>query len=328
MSEKDIRHIFTTNQLIFLNEHTKTNIPLYYALINHQNIFDIFAHYISNKKSKNDFYTDFMRIYVKKFVAFSLAFNIINVAFFTNKYIDLINLFFKNIRITENDVKLLFETDTNNKLLNLKQFFTYVKGIHILPKKCASEGCIPCQTNFFSLNYSENINENNITDKNECYNNIHKLIQFESGTETDISSVYQTNRIIQNFAKFINTLNDDLDDISRIFKFPEYKKIFLMSILKYRLKNRYITGTWAFSDYIIDSIKTRVELFDAQNTYISNLYLENKPVVYEYLMTTYKNKTYGNCMENTILQILKILFYDDQYDKYNVININGNLILL
>ena len=42
-----------------------------------------------------------------------------------------------------------------------------------------------------------------------------------------------------------------------------------------------------------------------------------KPILYENSSVTYKNVPYGNCMESTILQFLKVLFFNPEKNDYD-----------
>jgi hypothetical protein len=55
---------------------------------------------------------------------------------------------------------------------------------------------------------------------------------------------------------------------------------------------------------------------------MNNIYIVEKPIIYEYSRVTYKSVNYGNCMENTILQFLKIIFWNSEDKTYNLDIIN------
>jgi hypothetical protein len=83
-------------------------------------------------------------------------------------------------------------------------------------------------------------------------------------------------------------------------------------------------NTWAFDkhfnlNYILDNIKKQVEEYSENDKRLLKLcYTIEKPIIYEYSTITYKNMTYANCMENTILQFLKILLWNKDMDNYNL----------
>jgi hypothetical protein len=89
--------------------------------------------------------------------------------------------------------------------------------------------------------------------------------------------------------------------------------MFIMSILSYRTNNQYIAGIWKFSlDLILTQLKNMLHKTDKQNSYESlrvlYLNISDFPPIYNYSTVIYNKKSVGNCMENVIFQIIKLLF--------------------
>jgi hypothetical protein len=96
--------------------------------------------------------------------------------------------------------------------------------------------------------------------------------------------------------------------------------LFLISILSYRLKEKLINNSWPYDVQFIN-IFILSNLIDSNSWEyeidLKNIYLIEKPIIYEYSLVIYKNVEYGNCMENTIFQFLKIIFWNIQIENYN-----------
>jgi hypothetical protein len=269
-------------------------IPLYYMYINNDDIFNIFLS-SENKIAEDIFrFTDGDR----KFVGMSLTFNIFNFALFSYIFFDVLEIFFDyfNLKHTGNKELKNFKKNTGIKLDNIfKKRREYVENMHdlsVYKKKIITK----------------NIKLNDNVDCEQEY-----II---------IRGNYDS--IIQALTEKIYNLADFLYIYSKEICCEEYKYMFLMSILSYRLKNKLITGGWGFS------IKKTIEQLDTKiipDKIVENVDIFIKsdfPPIYEYSMTTYKGKTYGNCMENTILQFFKVLFWDKNkkiYDLSNIANI-------
>ena len=164
-------------------------------------------------------------------------------------------------------------------------------------------------------------NFNNIDFFNYYDKDYDKIVKIEEGYEIkkkdDVIIILTTN---------ILKLKEIFSELNKII--PNYDKIFIMSILSLRLKINLIKDTWSFDEnYIYNYIKKNKE----ENVSLKNfnnlkfLYMENKFSIYEFSNVNYKNDTIGNCMENTIFQFLKIIFFDFKNNKYDL-NIVENII--
>ena len=51
---------------------------------------------------------------------------------------------------------------------------------------------------------------------------------------------------------------------------------------------------------------------------LKEYYKPELPILYEYDSVTYKNINYGNCMENTIFQFLKVIFWNKENNNYDL----------
>ena len=97
-----------------------------------------------------------------------------------------------------------------------------------------------------------------------------------------------------------------------------------MSILSYRLKEKLINNTWPFDiNFINEYILCNKQINDSLNLEeLKNFYNEEKPILYENSQVIYKEVNYGNCMESTILQFLKIIFWNPKIEYYDFNYIN------
>ncbi len=289
-------------------------IPLYYMYINNDDVFNILLS--SDSKILKDLFrfTD-----TKKFVGMSITFNIFNISLFTHTFFDILKIFIfyfnkkdkLNLKIKSaslQEKKTLIkkfsqiENDIKKMLLNIydnkREYLTNIYDLYYYKKKILTKNNDE-RKNF--LDSPINCDENNI-------------------------SFSDYDRIIQSTAQNLVNIADLIHDFSESIDYKQYKYIFLVSLLSYRLKNKTITGGWGFS--VKKTCEQLESLFiskviDKRNT---NIFIESVfPPIYEYSMTTFRGITYGNCMENTILQFMKIIFWSIESQRY-AINVFSKII--
>jgi len=149
--------------------------------------------------------------------------------------------------------------------------------------------------------------------------NINETLSNIINTEFNISQISK-DELFNILTDNILIINEVLNDINKLI--PNFSKLFLMAILSYRLKETYINNTWCFDkffiyDYINNSKSIISNLSSDIIHKLDEIYIPLKPIIYEYSNVEYKNKSYGNCMENTILQFLKVLFWNPSKEIYD-----------
>jgi len=252
-------------------------------------------------------------------------FNIMNIK--NNKY-DLMTLEIKSIidELTIDNIykKFINSIFNNNPIENIEK----IKSIFVVLIENINNQDLK-EKNLKDL--LEEIKSTTVKDKNVQKNikslsldilnkNIMKLITDLLFMNSIINVEYGTlqktkNQIIDELAIVIIYIKIILDEIDLLI--PDFKKIFLMTILNYRLKENYINNSWCFNAKKIcnDIIKISNENSSLDNNILFSMYIPYKPIIYEYSYIEYNNITYGNCMENVILQFLKVLFWDPNLDN-------------
>jgi hypothetical protein len=123
---------------------------------------------------------------------------------------------------------------------------------------------------------------------------------------------YSFKDMLWEMASEILTLSDVLVDLSYSVNIPEYKYIFLIQMLSFRLlKKKFLTGNWGFLYNKYLSMLEKHRLHKEKYNLDPEMFINSKfPVIYEFNNVQFMGKTYGNCMENTILQFFKLLFWN------------------
>jgi hypothetical protein len=161
----------------------------------------------------------------------------------------------------------------------------------------------------------ENLSGENILNKND----FDAIVKVENNN-VGVDVIKKTNEIYRDLGKSIILLRKIFFWINKYIH--DYDKIFIMSILSYRINEKLIKNTWPINlksirDFIICNKKLIPdEILKRKN--LKSIYSFDKPILYEFSNVYYKNETYGNCMENTILQFFKILFFDQEKDNYSI----------
>ena len=305
----------------FQKSLTKNNIPCMYLFLNHNDVFNVAL------SSSKKIYDDIFRSTNNMFIGFSASFNIFNLSLFTHTFFNVLDLFDEcftllNVgskKIDANFVaKKLMDIYINKETLcKLYDLAVYKKEILTMTNKNNNRelflnkkfGCV------------ESLNNNSIDQqKKESL-----IVEYENHEYDNYDEKY--NKIIQKLTQIFINIATELYVFSKMLNIPDYKYMFLFSVLSYRLKNKYITGGMCFSvkktldqlekyatgEYLFESKKEHIKYFKPHTQF---------PTIYEYISVKYKNKTYGNCMENVIFQFLKLFFWNNgTYNLENVKNI-------
>ena len=293
------------NYYIKLQNHD-IYIPIYYLFINYIDIFNVFINYVNinnNKFSKNILENIFVFDNESlRYISISYRFNIFNISLLCNKFFDIIPLLINdedNDKIKNNLIKIFEEFDIDkfyNLIDNYKFKYTMLKN---------------------DAKY-DNFNDDFI-----FFNNIDESNKYNKIVNVEINSITNKDTVIDNLTENIVNLKNILKMINK--DIPNFDKIFIMSILSLRLKKKLINNTWPFDDnYIYEYINNNKIICNKilENDLI-NLYDESKLVIYEYSNVVYKGYCIGDCMENTIFQFLKIIFFDKKNDNYNLELVNS-----
>ena len=303
--------------------------PIYYLFINKNNcVFNLFIttyltifpekktclSLIFNKEDKN------------KFVALSSKFDIFNIGLTCNKFFNLY-LFFED---DYNQEYIKEELEDLFKDYNFIYLYTLINNYKFIINSISKEE----KENFILSKVKEN-NINLIRKGKKNTNDIKKtkeILNIENNTY-----INKTNdEILLELASSIVEYRIVIKELEKLI--PNFSMIFFMSILSYRLKEKLLRNTWAFDSAFIFSFikdntkknfdyktynKKRVKINKIESVNMDKLYILQKPPIYEYGIVRINNIEYGNCMENILLQFLKILFYNPQKENYdnNYINL-------
>lgn len=279
-----------------------------------------------------------------KFISLSYKFNIFNVSLLCNKFFEIIELFLdyndESEYESDNDYNYEHESDEEYYDSNDDEETNHYKGnygnIVIKLKEIFKD--FDLYTLYTTINnYKFPINNMAKKEYYKIFMEMTKPIEYinsdsEYKDEYDkITNVENKNisneKIIKDRKKKIEEIFKDLANsiivIKKIMSIIKkqilyFDKLFLMSILSYRMKEKTINGTWSFDvNYIREYFYCNKDSIRKYDNNLKEIYSIDKPIIYEYSVVTFKEITYGNCMESTILQFLKVLFYNVEKNKYD-----------
>jgi hypothetical protein len=295
-------------------------IPVYYLYCNKNNeIFNIFI--IKSIMMYGNFnkFGDLFRINYNDnntFITLSYKFNIFNISLFCGKFFDIIPLFldrYEQAEITRKLNEIFAGFNFVNLFTTINGYKYMLKNISTNTSKPEDEQIIKELNNEFLQNKPKNLDPKFINKANPKYQDYKKLYNIENNSNTNENTQ----------DKIISFLTESIIQIRNVFEelngqIPDFDKLFLMSILSYRLKEGLINTTWPFNtNSIIKYIRTHSVNTEFDNRKLLKIYEIKKPIIYEYTKVFYKGEEYGNCMENTILQFLKILFYNPKQEIFD-----------
>ena len=244
-----------------------------------------------------------------KFISMSYKFNIFNISLLCENYFEIIKLFCSNIEINETTIFNLF------KNFNLSAIYYLINTYkHKLESKNINENFL---TSEYKKKFSYTSDIKNITDYNAIINiekNMNNLNNINKDNQDITINIYRKLLheilIIRYILKNINI--------------PNFSELFFMAIISYRYKNILLNNTWGLNTtYIFKFLKNHLkptfnnELKSIQNTKYLQMFPIENPIIYEYDKIFYKQTYYGNCMENVILQFLKVIFWNNDTEQYN-----------
>ena len=313
----------------FKNSLTIGNIPCIYLFIDPIDVFNVI---ISKINPISKISNDIFRISNNNFIGFSMSFNIFNVALSTHTYfkiLEIFNICFNKLNSGEKLQNNFFiekiKTIYPNKeaMCKLYDLISYKKEIVTMTNK------EECRKKFldktFACANSDNIQKETIIISYEK----HKYTDYIENMDDisyDVTKKYNDkyNNIINKLIQNIVNISLELHDYSTDMDLPDYKYMFLISILMYRLENKYVAGGWPYSvQKTLDQLNEHVnvgflsEINDNHMGYFTND--ATFPIIYDFSTINYNNSTYGNCMENVIFQMLKVLCWET--NKYNIIQL-------
>ena len=166
-------------------------------------------------------------------------------------------------------------------------------------------------------------NEEKKDNKNFWKSNFWKSNYFKKSDYKDKEDKALHNYTYENFlTEMVNDIvkiGDNLIKISNLIQIPQYKYIFLISIFSFRLTKKFLAGSWGFIYSIyLEFLKSRKQPNPAYEHLESVFNKSDLPLIYEYSKVNFMGQEYGNCMENTILQFIKLLFWDTKERNYNI----------
>ena len=309
------------DKIILILNH---KIPYYYLFVNNIDIFSIFISIVVNNKIENDLEILKKFFVIDKttnhFIQFSYYFNIFNVFLFCDKFFDIVGLILDMVSTydyNQDKIKIKIKLFLKNiNIVNLYDLFRYIDGYVANP--------INHEIPSIKHRKDKKIKTRMLENRNYVH---HKLEQDYFNNESDNQNLYKLYETI-----YLNLTNQTifivkiLIQINSIYKIKDFDKLFLFSILSYRLTNKYIKGTWSFDSLnIIEYINEYKIIINSTTHSTTYLDIKNKYSKIEIKSCNsiiYNGIEFANCMENTILQFLKILFYDETIMTYNFLLID------
>jgi len=240
--------------------------------------------------------TNIFQINNNNFIKLSYKFNIFNISLLCENYFSIIKLLYKD----SIEIEDIIDNFKDFNLVNIYYLVNYYKT-NIKQKNIEHE--------FMDMPVK---NTNNFM-KPDIYNAIINIEhQMNNITIINIDNIYKELHIQLIYIQLI------LNEIE--IYIPNYKKLFLMAIISYRNYNNLINSTWGYLNkkYIKDFIVTyTTKSYNKESNTLKEYYKQELPILYEYDTVTYKNVNYGNCMENTIFQFLKVIFWNKEINNYD-----------
>lgn len=248
------------------------------------------------------------------FISLSFKFNIFNVGLLCNKFFHIIPLFLDDFD-DHTLKKRLHEIFGDFNLVNLYLLNDYYKSsltqITNTYNRIDDDEFMNYHDSFFNKSLIRNGDATNTWYKNS--NPFVPIVNIENGHNMGVT----IDKIYKGFISTIKTFRQSFVQLNSMI--VDFDKIFLLCYLSFRTREKLIAGSWAFDSnyyikYISDNIQTQYNSLVLDKY---NVYLQSGPVLYEYSRIKYKGIIFSNCMENTLLQFMKILFYDYKFCDYN-----------
>lgn len=310
-----------------IRHHNPINFDVYYLFVEQKPIFELLFKYIDHTKANiKNIQSIFSIDSNGHFLAMSFKFNIFSVSLLCNKFFEIIPLFLNDYNYTEQElIKHLSTVFEGFDLLSLYLLIDYYKSslVQINNKYNSSIGDNGNNKEFVDYyNYFfKNVpvtNTNTDATKNFYKNSnpFEPIANIENGGTMKMT----IEKIYKEFVKTIVFLRKMFVELNKLI--VNYDKVFLMCVLSFRIREKLIASTWVFDiNYHIDRIvDLSYETDDDQMTRmkIRNVYLHIGPELKEYTGVEYNGVEFTNCMENTILQFMKLLFYNNDERKYDM----------
>jgi hypothetical protein len=268
------------------------------------------------------------------FIGMSKKFNILNAALSGEFFFELFHIL--NKKFPDNEFEMIKKNlnPYTEKLDAMEKLFDYLNKIepykkYALKRPYGKPLILPTSTTTSEPIPPEQLDATEIEDiiknkrKEEYVKEFSNVVKkFETPAKDTTKSVDKVSSV-DKLTSDIIFIKRVLDHISKYI--PDFTNLFLTSYLIYRINEKYISGTWGFSYlYVLDYIKSnpiKNEIYyddpyadDALGKYYRKIY----PIIYTYQEVSFEGEKYGNCMENTLFQYLKILFWDNNALKYDL----------
>lgn len=309
------------------DKHNPIDFDVYYLFVEQKPIFELLFKYIVHTKANIKTIQSIFSIDSNgHFLAMSFKFNIFSVSLLCNKFFEIIPLFLNDYNYTEQElIKHLSIVFEGFDLLSLYLLIDYYKSslVQINNKYNSSIGDNGNNKEFVDYyNYFfKNVPVTNAdTDATKNFyknsNPFEPIANIENGGTMKMT----IDKIYKEFVKTIVFLRKIFVELNKLI--VNYDKVFLMCVLSFRIREKLIASTWVFDiNYYIDRIvDLSYETDDDRITSmkIRDVYLRVGPVLKEYTRVVYNGIEFSNCMENTMLQFMKLLFYNNDEAKYDV----------
>ena len=339
---------FVNNNLDEYIKYKNIQFPIYYFAVKSVDIYNVLLNSTDDKKVLNLFDDLFSlrtiqsnnhtlnkdeKYFYNDFIAPSAKPNIFNIAISTYKFFDLIDLLEKIKDVSDVPKKSNPLTSEYAKSLvnGLTEIFSdvkeYITGIYStyelvnLINKIKNEA-IPKDKKDLTNEEKQRIKE--AAHKEYLAS---KLDPDDFICDTQKNYNYTFDRIINNFISQLLSLKKCITNINPLFD----SILIYLSFLTYRLTTKkFITGMWGFSitKYIDmltiskrlssgDSIEEKEEKEEKKIPSLKKIYSSTFPPIYEYDMVSFMNQKYGNCVENTNFQFLKLIIWDIENEIYD-----------
>jgi hypothetical protein len=338
-----------------LNNFAKQNINKEIEISTTQNTYRIPFYYLFTQKHLNVLEKAFMlnpihpynkkilRTTKNEFISLSGVFNCINLFIFINKFFSLYGILLdintmknagesdENINIhILNELKKVFTITNEPNKVALNNFYDLLKYMYIIKIGFSEKSKEIIMKLPVNTKYNDPSIESILPQEDKKRLEIINCLEINGFTDDiignplcsqllaeEISDYFQI--LIKDIMDFYNYL-EDLNDKQKLLtgnirnKFSNY---FLMSYYYYRLQKKELLGTTPINvkqqlDYISSffgegQIYPKIEIDIIGN---------NIPTLYEYSMTTNFGYKYGNCVENTILQLIKLILWNPSKGVY------------
>jgi hypothetical protein len=294
---------------------TLSNVPIYYMFCDIDKVFNFFGFFAKHNKKYKDGKGINMGVVNRmfrfddssRFVGLSFYFNILSVSLMCGKFFDIYpHLVSKSLEkdLKDRPIEKIFDINISNLYLIFDEYYKKVQQIKKINMGTNEYGKNP-------VGYDEIDVKIEIEQKDKA--KIDHIVGLEKNTDSK-----NFDNILKNFIEEVTVINKILNEINEYI--PDFPNLFMMSYLSYRIKEKYIKGSWGYSfgnlvKYINENAVVGSKYIEGDK--IIEYYKEVLPIIYKHQTVTFEDDAYPNCMENVLLQFLKILFWNNEKKIYD-----------